>query len=178
MKKSDINPMPEYFDRYINLVADVELTQAFDDSIQQLNALDINLLKRLDGKKYAPEKWTVKDIFQHLTDVERILCYRALLFARKDGTIPQEFDQLLLVANANADKRPVEDLINELKTVRLASKSLFDGFDNETVLNKGINWKYEVSVLAVGFNIIGHQISHLKTIEEKYYPLLDKNLAA
>ena len=55
MKKSDINPMPEYFDRYINLVADVELSQAFERSIVQLNKLDKNLLAKLDGKKYAPD---------------------------------------------------------------------------------------------------------------------------
>jgi len=80
MKKSDINSMPEYFDRYINLVADVELSQAFDDSIAQLNKLDKNLLAKLDGKKYAPDKWTVKEIFQHVIDFERILSYRTLLF--------------------------------------------------------------------------------------------------
>ena len=56
MKKSDIDPMPQYFDRYINLVADVELSQAFDDSIAQLNNLDKYLLTKLDGKKYAPDK--------------------------------------------------------------------------------------------------------------------------
>jgi len=58
--------MPEYFDRYINLVADIELPQAFDDSIAQLNKLDKDLLAKLDGKKYAPDKWTVKEIFQHI----------------------------------------------------------------------------------------------------------------
>jgi hypothetical protein len=82
MKKSDINPIPDYYDRYINLVADVELSQAFDDSIWQLNNLDKDLLIKLDGKKYAPGKWTVKEIFQHVIDFERILAYRTLLFAR------------------------------------------------------------------------------------------------
>lgn len=172
MKKSDINPMPEYFDRYINLVADVELSEAFDDSIRRLNEVDRNLLTKLDGRKYAPDKWTVKDIIQHLTDVERILAYRVLLFARKDGTIPQGFDENLLAINAKADERTIDKLIEELKIVRAATRSLFNSFDDETLLNKGTNWKYEISVLAMGFSIIGHQIHHLKLIEEKYYPLL------
>ncbi len=62
MKKSDINPLPEYFDRYINLVADVELSQAFDDSIRQLGKLKVNLLEKIDGEKTTPGKWTAKEI--------------------------------------------------------------------------------------------------------------------
>jgi DinB superfamily len=124
MKKSDINPMPQYYDRYINLVADVELSRAFDDSVRQLERLDRNIYASLDGKTYAPGKWTVKDIIQHLTDVERIMCYRALLFARRDGTVPQGFDQNLFVANARADARPIDDLIDELISVRRATKTV------------------------------------------------------
>jgi hypothetical protein len=79
MKKSDINPMPQYFDRFINTVADVELSHAFDDSISQLDQLDKTLLTKLGGKTYAPGKWTAKGIIQHVTDFERIFAYRVLL---------------------------------------------------------------------------------------------------
>lgn len=173
MKKSDINPMPQYFDRYINLVADVELSQAFADSVQQLNELDRNLLTRLEGQKYAPGKWTVKGILQHTIDFERILSYRVLLFARNEGSVPQGVDENLLAANMNAEKRLLDELIDELKRVRASTKSMFDSFDDRVLQNLGTNWKYEISVLAMGFNIIGHQIHHLKVIEEKYYPLLN-----
>ncbi len=169
MKKSDINPPPEYFDRYINLVADVELWQAFERSIAQLNKLDKNLLAKLDGKKYAPDKWTVKEILQHIIDFERILTYRALLFARREGSIPQGVDEKLLGANMNADRRTIDALVDELKIVRVSTKTMFDSFDDEMLQTSGTNWKYEISVLAMGFSIIGHQIHHLKTIEEKYY---------
>ncbi len=195
-KKSDINPLPEYFDRYISLVADVELAEAFDESIEQIENLDVELLKQIGSKTYAPErfagqqnsqisaacflppgdKWTIKTIIQHIADFERILNYRTLLFARKDQTPQPDVDQDLLAANARAEARLLEDLIAELKSVRLATKSLFSGFDNETLMTTGINWKYEVSILAMGFNIIGHQIAHFKVIEENYYPLIDEGL--
>jgi hypothetical protein len=61
-----------------------------------------------------------------------------------------------------------------LRITRLSTKALFESFDAETLQNTGVNWKYEISVLAMGFTIIGHQIHHLKIIEEKYYPLLDE----
>lgn len=178
MKKSDINPMPQYYDRYINLVADVELSQAFDDSIQQLNDIDRNHLTRLDGKTYEPGKWTVKDIIQHVTDVERILAYRALLFARRNGTVPQGFDQDLFVTNAHANDRTIDDLINDLITVRRATKSLYDGLDDPALQAKGISWEHEISVLALGFTIVGHQIHHLNVIQERYHPLLTETSSA
>ncbi|MEP6923035.1 MAG: DinB family protein [Pyrinomonadaceae bacterium] len=175
MKKSDINPMPEYFDRYINLLADIELSQAFENSIEQLEALDKDFLKRLDGNVYAAEKWTVKGIFQHLIDFERILSYRALLFARKEGSTPQGIDENLLAVNMSADRRSVDELIEELKIVRLGTKTLFESFDDKDLLNVGVSWKYEISVLAMGFNIIGHQIHHFNVIENKYFPLIQNN---
>jgi DinB superfamily len=172
MKRSDIKTMPEYFERYINQVDDVELSQAFDNSIKQLDELDKTLLAKLDGKRYAPDKWTAKEIFQHVIDWERILSFRTLLFARKDGSMPQSVDGDLLAANMNADQRAIEGLIDELKMTRLSTKALFESFDDDTLQNNGVNWKYEISVLAMGFTIIGHQVHHLKIIEEKYYPLL------
>lgn len=175
MKKSEINPMPQYFDRYINLAADVELSKAFDDSIRQLDDLNGNLLTKLDGKIYAPDKWTVKNIIQHIVDFERILAYRSLLFARRENSIPQSVDENLLAANMNAERRAIDELINELKIVRASTKAMFESFDEETLLYKGTNWKYEISVLAMGFAIVGHQIHHLKIIEENYFPLLKAN---
>src|SRR6266568_4732823 len=94
MKRSQINPMPQYYDYYINLVADVELSDAFDRSIRQLNDLDRDRLTGLDGQAYAPDKWTVKEILQHVIDFERILSYRSLLFARRVGSVPQSVDRL------------------------------------------------------------------------------------
>ena len=168
--------MPDYFDRYINLVADVELSQAIDDSIRQLDELNGDLLANLDGKRYAPDKWTVKEILQHIIDFERILTYRTMLFARREGSIPQGVDEAILGVNMNADKRTIDSLIDELKIVRASTKAMFVSFDEEMMQNTGVNWKYEVSVLAMGFSIIGHQIHHLTIIEDKYYPLLENRI--
>src|SRR5689334_14540890 len=125
MKRSNINPMPEYFERYIHQVADVELSQAFDDSIKQLDKLDRNLLMQLDGKRYAPDKWTIKETIQHVIDWERILSFRTLLFARKEGSVPQGVDGNLLAANMDAERRSLDSLIDELKSIRASTKAMF-----------------------------------------------------
>ena len=94
------------------------------------------------------------------------------MLARKDGSVLPGFDEKLHVKNANADGRRVNELIEEIIIARAATKSLFDVFDHEMLLRKAINWKYEISVLAMGFTIIGHQIHHLSIIEDRYNPLL------
>ena len=172
MKKSDINPPPEYFERYISTVDDIELSQAFERSLWQLKALDKSLLASLGDKKYAAGKWTAKEIFQHIIDWERILAQRTLLFARGISAAAQNIDENLLAENINAERRDFDSLINELITARLSTKAMFESFDEKTMLKKGMNWKYEISVLAMGFTIIGHQNHHLKIIEEKYLPLV------
>lgn len=173
MKRSDINPMPEYFGHYINLVADVELSEAFDKSLREIESFDLNLLARIGDQIYAPEKWTVKTIIQHLTDWERILAYRALFFARQAGITTESLDEQTIAENSNANERSFTEIIEELKLVRLSTKAMFGSFNEETLKLNGTIWKYEMSFLAMGFNIIGHQIHHFKMIEDKYFPLTD-----
>jgi len=172
MKRSDINPMPEYYDRYINLVADVELSQAFDDSIAQLEHLDMTQLTQLENKPYAPGKWTVQQILQHILDFERIFSYRTLLFARSVGEPPQGIEEDDMAANSRAGERTVASLIDELKTVRAGTKYLFDSFDDQTLMTIGKTRTAEISIIALGFTSIGHQIHHLNVIRERYMPLL------
>lgn len=171
MKRSDIDPMPEYWERYIKLVPDVDLPQAFADSIARLDQLDRTALARLDDKTYAPGKWTIKDIVQHLTDGERILSYRALMFARRDKQIPLSFEQDDYAVNSGANRRSIDDLLDELLSVRRATKALYDSFDEDMLQARGINWEVEVSVAELGFAIIGHQIHHLNVIAERYSQL-------
>ena len=172
MKRSTINPMPEYFVRYINLVPNVELLEAFDKSIEVLQDIDKNSLTKLDGKRYAPNKWTIKDIFQHLIDTEKILAYRALRFARNDNTPLPGFEENIFAAHTIANDRTIFSLLEELMLVRTTTKMMFANFDTVMLLRKGIASEKEISVLALGFTIIGHQMHHLNIIEERYFPLI------
>ena len=171
MKKSAIKEIPEYFDKYINLNEDIELTAAFNKSLKQIDAIDIAQLKRIGLKTYAPEKWSINKVIQHITDWERIFCYRTLLFVRKEGTVPNGLEEQIMANNTNADDLPIAQIVAELRAVRLATKAMFETY-NDQILN--INCKfydYEMSVLAMGFNIIGHQLHHFNTIKERYLPL-------
>jgi len=172
MKKGTINPYPQFFDRYINLVEEDDLFDAFQTSLNQLKSIDLALFNKIADKQYQPDKWTVKDIFQHIIDNERIQSYRALRFARHDSTELPGYDEKLFGENAKTSDRTMADLMDELKTLRISVMQLFSSFDVADAGNSGICFSQQISVTALGFVIVGHQIHHLRIIDERYMPLI------
>lgn len=168
MKKQAISPDPGYFERYVNQVPDIDLNTALENSLKDLQALDIKKLASLENYAYAPGKWTLKNVFQHITDTERVFAYRSLLFARNDTNAAPGFDQDLYAENTFIDNRPFQDVLDELIAVRTSTIALFKSFPDDVLLRVGTCWKYQMSVLAMGFTIAGHQIHHLGVIREKY----------
>lgn len=177
MKKSDINQPPCYFDKYISYVQDVELFEAFKQSETELAHLPLAEFNQIGAAVYAEGKWTIKDIFQHLLDAERILAYRALRIGRNDKTRLSGFDEALLAANVSTQKRSLESIIAELELVRKVTMLLFASFDDEALQRFTKVSGNQMSALAYGFTILGHQKYHLKIIEEKYRPLLKGQFA-
>ena len=173
MKKSDVNPLPGFFDRYINLVEEEGLFEALIQSKELVDGLDKNKLLGLGDKVYAPGKWTIKDIFQHIIDTERILTYRALRFARTDQTLLPGYDEELYGKTSLAINRALEDILDELLIVRESSIRLFKSFDISVMQNSGICFHQKISVVALGFVVAGHQHHHLRVIKERYMPLLE-----
>lgn len=174
MKKDQINPMPEYFDRYINKVDDVPLLKALDISLKEIETLPLDLFETLGDNVYAPGKWTIKDILQHMIDTERVFTYRATAFSRKEPGQVLSFDENLYVENANANSRALTDIIHEMKIVRSSFIELYKSFSDEQLLRKGRGATSEYSVLSIGFIIPGHQRWHLDVIKERYFPILKK----
>jgi DinB superfamily len=172
MTRSQLNPLPEYFDRYINKCDDVDILEAIQISIAEIDSFPVHKWKVLGDKVYAANKWTVKDILQHLIDTERVFVYRATAFARGDEQAMLSFDEELFGKNADASKRTIEDLIEEMKLLRQSFLCLYKSFSPATlqIIGNGFTGKY--SVASIGFTIAGHQRWHLQILEEKYYPLL------
>ncbi len=172
MKKSNINPYPQFFDSYINLVEQDDLFDAFQTSRDQLKSIDLTVYNKIADKRYQPDKWTVKDIFQHIIDNERVQSYRALRFARMDITELPGYDEKLFGENAKTTSRSMADLMDELITLRISVMQLFSSFDESDMENSGICFGQRISVTALGFVIVGHQIHHLRIIDEKYMSLI------
>lgn len=172
MKRSEIKIIPGYFDRYINLVEDIDLFDAFANSIDQLENINLTAIKKIGNKTYLPNKWTVNEIIQHISDIERLLTAGALRFARGESNYVISFDEESITKQSKANNRPIEQVISELIAIRKSTIALYSSFDRTDFQRSGINWKYKISVEAMGFNIIGHQIHHLKIIQDRYLSLV------
>ena len=168
MKKSDINQAPNYFDTYVNKVEDMELMDALKQSISELDNLDLEALEKKGDYAYAEGKWTIKDIFQHLIDTERVMTYRALSFGRNEIKPLAGFDENVYAANVNTKKRSLKSLIAELKLVHKSSIALFKTFDKKALKRKGVMFNSDMMVLSIGFVLAGHQKHHLGVIKERY----------
>ena len=118
---------------------------------------------------YASGKWTIKELVQHLIDAERIFDYRALCIARKETTSLPSFDENLYADNSKANSRRWKDIGNEFIHLRHSTKDLFESFSEEMLNEKGISNNKTVSVLSLGFIIVGHVTHHIKIVEEKYF---------
>ena len=168
MKKSAIIPMPDYFDRYIDLVDDVALNEALQISLDDLKNLPIERWKAIGDRVYAEGKWTIKQILQHVIDTERIFGYRALCFARGETASLPLFDEAGYAQQADTSHRTIEDLVVELATVRSSLITLYQSFTPNMLQRTGMGFKGLYSVLAIGFIIAGHQRWHTRIIEERY----------
>lgn len=166
--RPDLSRVGAWYHNYINLVPEDEITEAFkNESVSFVRFLETIPADKYDYR-YAEDKWTIKEVLQHIIDSERVFAYRALRFARKDATALPGFDENQFAAAAKADTRSWDKLVEEFKVVRRSSELLFNSFDEEQLESNGISSNSPNYVLAVGFIIIGHAMHHQKIVREKY----------
>jgi hypothetical protein len=172
MRKSDIHPMPQFFDRYINKVSDIPVVEALEQYPSIESAIDKHVLEALGDNVYAPGKWTIKDIVQHITDNERVQAYRAMRISRNDQTVLPGYDENLFADNTNAANISLDDLLEEFAITRQSNIMLFKSFTDEMLQRTGTCYTVSISPLALGFVLAGHQLHHINIINERYLPLL------
>src|SRR5690242_5661235 len=138
MADLDLSRVPTPFHRYIAQVTEPHLLPAFEQYLQDL----LPLLQSLPADKwdfrYAPGKWTIKEMVQHLIDADRIFMYRALCIARQDKTPLPGFEEDDYARASEANRRTPESLLEELATVQKSAVLLFRSFSEEQLNQSGI----------------------------------------
>jgi len=157
-----------YFKIYLDALKNVELIEILESSFDEFLIVVKNLPEEKLMFRYAEDKWTIKELIQHLIDTERIMSCRALRFSRNDATELQGFDENWYVDYSNGNDRNITDILEEYNYLRKTSISLFKSFSDEMLINFGTADGSEMSVRALGFIIAGHQRHHLKIMKERY----------
>jgi len=158
----------QHYAGYVAAVPDGDLLETLESQIKDT----VKLLKTVDEKKsryrYAPDKWTVREVIGHLTDSERVFAYRALRFARSDATPLPSFDENEWAKASNADSRPLPELVAELSAVRAATLTLFRGFTDKEFARAGIASGNPITVRALAYIVTGHERHHVRILRERY----------
>lgn len=169
--RPDLSRVPGNFHVYINHVTEDDLFEAFEkQSGSMIRFLDTIPNDKYDYR-YGSDKWTIKEVLQHIIDAERIFAYRALRFARKDKTPLPGFDENTYAGFSKAASRSWDKLVEEFKVVRRSSELLFQSFDEEQLQTDGISSNASNYVLGMGFILIGHAMHHQKILRERYLPV-------
>ena len=142
-----------------------------DDQVEETLSLLAGIPPEQADHRYAPEKWSIKEVVGHVIDTERTFAYRALCFARKDPAQLPSFEQDQYAEFSNAADRPLPDLADELRVVRKSHVVLFKSFDEASWTRKGVASGFEFSVRALPYIIAGHEIHHRQVLEERYLPI-------
>lgn len=170
MKPSELLPTeyPAYQKTYIDTVDDVDLIEELEISLHRFIRFVREIPMDKFDYRYAPGKWTIKEIIQHVIDCERIFAYRALAFARNDKTPLPGFEENDYASESDGNSRHLNSLLTELSEVRQSNITLFKSFSPEALLRIGNANGNPNSVRALGFAIIGHQNHHQRVYEERY----------
>lgn len=168
LKPINDNEFHQYYKSYIDLAPSIDILQSLEDSSNTVQSILKEITEEKWNFKYAPDKWTIKELFLHIIDTERVMAYRALRIARKDMTDLMGFDHDSYVPVSNANQRSPESLITEYKAVRASSISLFASFDKETLQTIGNASDRKFSVRSLGYIISGHETHHFNIVNERY----------
>jgi uncharacterized damage-inducible protein DinB len=174
MKRPEPTEYAEFYATYVSKVPGSDVLGVLESQRVQMLQLFAGLSERDGSFRYAPGKWTVKEVLGHVTDSERIFTYRALRIARGDQTPLPGFEQDDFVKNGAFSERTLSGLADEFALVRAASLALFRSFPEPTWPRRGVVSQKEVTVRALAFITAGHQIHHRLILEERYFPAIPR----
>ena len=168
MTRPQTTEAADYYFRYIDLVTSDDIVPAMESQMGEMLQLLNGIGEEQSLHAYAPGKWTIRELLNHVNDGERIFAGRALWFARGFTDPLPSFEQDTAVENAHANNTSWADLVEEFKIVRLGTLSFFKSLPAEAWDRTGGARDNPVSVRAIAYIIAGHVAHHIGVLREKY----------
>lgn len=159
-----------YFANYIDLVPENDGLLALENSFMMFGQLTDAMSPSMWRYRYAPEKWSVNEVAQHLIDTEIIFLNRALRIARADKTPLPGFDHDAFVPQSQADYQSLTDIVALGAATRNLTVALFKSLPENSLQNLGTASGHNCSPRALCFMISGHMLHHIHIIKERYLP--------
>ena len=165
-------PTPEeadsYYFTYIQKVTSDDPLRAIENQLDMYSPWLRRISEEKSTFRYAPGKWSIKQVLNHISDTERAFAFRALWFARGFTDPLPGYDQEIAAAGADADKIPWSAHVEEFTRVRVGTISLYRNLPKDAWMRKGIASGFTFTVRALAFIIPGHVEHHCRILKEKY----------
>jgi hypothetical protein len=158
-----------YYERYISLIAGSDILGTLESQRRQMMLLLSGRDEEDGDLRYAPDKWTAKEVLGHVCDAERVFTYRALRIARGDRTPIEGFEQDDYVRNGPFGHAPLAEVVEDYIAVRRATLTLLRNLEEAAWTRRGIANKNEITVRALAYIIAGHELHHRLILEERYF---------
>lgn len=168
IEKPKSGEYPEFYEQYIQLIPKVDVLNYLEEQIQDIQAFYMDWQNKDTKYRYAPGKWSVKEITSHLSDTERVFAYRAMCISRNEQMSLPGFDQDQYVTQRSLDHLSFKDLIDELISLRVSNLRMFRNFSENMWKRKGMANGLSIHVKAIPFIVAGHLKHHLNIISERY----------
>ena len=162
------NEAAPYYFTYIDKALGDDALSAMDDQLIEMLPLLLSITEEQSVHRYAPDKWSVRQVLNHVSDTERSFAFRALWFARGFDTPLPSYEQEIAAAGAQAHAVSWKAHVEEFRRVRLASISLFENLPAEAWMRTGVASGKTFSVRALAFLIPGHATHHFDLLRERY----------
>ena len=157
-----------FYERYVALVPGTDVLGMLERQMGELRRLAAGLDAAREELRYAPGKWSVREVLGHVRDGEREFAHRAFRFSRADSTPLPGFDENHFVASAAFDRRPVAAIVEELTLLRAANLAMLRELPEEAWGRAGTASGASVTVRALAFILAGHMQHHLGVLRERY----------
>ncbi len=164
----NLGTIPSFYKNYVKHIDETDLLQALRISGHRALELVHSISEEKSDFRYAQDKWTIRELLCHMIDAERIFAYRALRFARNDKTPLAGFEERDYAPQANASARSLQKIAAEMAHLRSSTIDLFESFTPEMLVRRGLANNNELSVVALGFIIAGHETHHCHVLKERY----------
>lgn len=163
---------PPYYAAYIKLVPEGELLSILKESLVKTKELFESISEANEQFRYAPGKWSIKEVLGHMTDTEKIMSYRLLRFGRGDQTALAGFDEKLYVEGSHVNQLPMKSILDDFTATREATITLVQNMPEAAWAKKGFANNNQISTRALAYIIAGHTTHHRKIITDRYLAML------
>ena len=157
-----------FYARYVALVPEADILAVLDQQTQAIGRLAGSLGAEKETYRYAPGKWSIREVLGHLVDGERVFGYRAFCFSRGEQAPLPSFDENQYVAVAGADRIPLAELASEFAAVRAGNLAFLRRLSAEEAARVGTASGKPISVRALAYIMAGHPRHHVAVLRERY----------